>query len=145
MDADVAVRVAGACDRARESLGVARWPNERRWVDSWLATCRRALGRDAYNRAYDDGGASTVDQAISMVEVSARRASTGTSTVDALTTREREVAVPVAQGLTNKQIADQFIVSTGTVRSHVEHVLRKLDLHSRAQIAVWASQQGLLE
>ncbi len=50
----------------------------------------------------------------------------------------------LARGLTNKQIAAELVLSPATVRSHVEHILDKLDLRSRAQIAVWVSQQGLL-
>jgi non-specific serine/threonine protein kinase len=145
VDANVAVRVAGACDRARELLGVVLWPNERQCLDSWQATCRRALRRDAYDRANQNGRASTLDQAISMVESLTPRVSTGDEPVDGLSAREREVAILVARGLTNKQVAAKLVVSPGTVRSHVEHVLTKLDLHSRAQIAVWATQQGLMQ
>jgi non-specific serine/threonine protein kinase len=54
------------------------------------------------------------------------------------------VAALLARGLTNKQIAAELVLSPATVRSHVEHILAKLDLRSRAQIAVWASQQGLV-
>jgi non-specific serine/threonine protein kinase len=54
------------------------------------------------------------------------------------------VAILLARGLTNKQVAAMLVVSPATVRSHVEHILGKLDLRSRAQIAVWASRQGLL-
>ena len=46
--------------------------------------------------------------------------------------------------LTNKQIAVELVVSPATVRSHVEHILAKLELRSRAQIAVWVSLHGLL-
>jgi non-specific serine/threonine protein kinase len=61
-----------------------------------------------------------------------------------LSAREKQVAALLARGLTNKQIATELVVSTTTVRSHVEHILAKLDLTSRAQVAVWASRQGLI-
>jgi two-component system nitrate/nitrite response regulator NarL len=61
-----------------------------------------------------------------------------------LSPREQEVARLLARGLTNKQIAADLVLTPGTVRSHVEHILDKLDLRSRAQVAVWATQQGLL-
>ena len=54
------------------------------------------------------------------------------------------MAILLARGLTNKQVAAELVLSPATVRSHVEHILSKLDLRSRAQIAAWASQQGLL-
>jgi DNA-binding CsgD family transcriptional regulator len=56
-----------------------------------------------------------------------------------LTTREREVAALVAQGLTNHDIADALTISERTVEGHVESVLRKLDFRSRSQVAVWVA------
>jgi len=61
-----------------------------------------------------------------------------------LSAREEEVAALLGRGLTNKQIASELVVSPATVRSHVEHILDKLDLTSRAQVAVWASRHGLV-
>ena len=55
-----------------------------------------------------------------------------------LTRREREVAAHVAQGLTNKQIAALMHVSERTAESHVQHILGKLGLGNRTQIATWA-------
>jgi DNA-binding NarL/FixJ family response regulator len=63
---------------------------------------------------------------------------------DPLTGREREVAVLVGRGLTDRQISSELSVSERTVHSHVRNILSKLGLGSRAQIAVWAAQRGLL-
>jgi non-specific serine/threonine protein kinase len=60
---------------------------------------------------------------------------------DALTTREREVAMLVAEGLGTRQIAEQLVITEGTVRVHVERILSKLGLHSRTQLAAWAVQR----
>jgi DNA-binding NarL/FixJ family response regulator len=60
-----------------------------------------------------------------------------------LTPRERDVAGRLARGLSNQQIAAELVITVATVRVHVEHILAKLDLHSRAQAAVWASKHGL--
>ena len=57
-----------------------------------------------------------------------------------LTTREREVAVLVAAGLTNKDIAARLVVSKRTVDAHVEHILGKLGYNSRVQVAALASR-----
>jgi DNA-binding NarL/FixJ family response regulator len=54
---------------------------------------------------------------------------------DGLTNREAEVAAHVAQGLTNKQIAALMHLSERTVESHVQHILTKLGLTNRTQIA----------
>jgi DNA-binding CsgD family transcriptional regulator len=53
-----------------------------------------------------------------------------------LTAREREVAELIARGLTNEQIAEQLVVTSGTVANHVAHILAKLGLRSRVEIAV---------
>jgi DNA-binding NarL/FixJ family response regulator len=58
----------------------------------------------------------------------------------ALSDREWEVAMLVARGLSNRQIATELVVSERTVDTHVSHILRKLQLVSRAQIAAWAVQ-----
>jgi class 3 adenylate cyclase/DNA-binding CsgD family transcriptional regulator len=60
-----------------------------------------------------------------------------------ISAREQEVAALVARGLTNRQIADRLVISVRTVDRHVENLLRKLDLASRAQVAVWAVERRL--
>jgi non-specific serine/threonine protein kinase len=62
----------------------------------------------------------------------------------ALTGREREVAHLAARGLTNRQIAQALGLAEGTARVHVEHILAKLDLHSRAQLAALAVEPRVL-
>lgn len=62
-----------------------------------------------------------------------------------LTARERQVAALVADGLTNRQIADELSIAEDTATVHVKHILGKLGFASRAQIAAWAARQGLLE
>ena len=63
---------------------------------------------------------------------------------DPLTRREREVAALVARGLTERAIADQLMITEGTAGSHVTHILNKLGFRSRAQIAAWAVERGLV-
>ena len=58
-----------------------------------------------------------------------------------LSDREWEVAHLVARGYSNRLIAAELVVSERTVDTHVSHILRKLSLVSRAQIAAWAVQQ----
>src|SRR6266542_3670581 len=53
-----------------------------------------------------------------------------------ITTREREVAELIAQGLSNEQIAERLVLTPGTVANHVAHILEKMRLQSRVQIAV---------
>lgn len=58
----------------------------------------------------------------------------------ALTPREREVAGLVAEGLTNKQIAERLVISERTAETHVEQIRSKLGFRSRTQIAAWVAQ-----
>ena len=60
-----------------------------------------------------------------------------------LTSREREVARLVAQGKSNRAIADELIVGISTVEAHISHIFTKLGFSSRAQIAAWAVEKGL--
>jgi DNA-binding NarL/FixJ family response regulator len=62
---------------------------------------------------------------------------------DDLTRREREVLGLVAQGASNRQIAETLVVSERTARTHVSAILGKLGLASRTQAALWAVREGL--
>lgn len=143
-DSDAAVRLAGATDRQRQLIGATPWPSERRCLQLWLARVRRAVGRKTFEEAWQDGHTSTLEQALNMAEALIRGSFDAATAVAPLTPREQEIAALLAHGFTNKHIAAELQLSPGTVRSHVEHILTKLDLRSRAQIAVWAAQQGLL-
>jgi predicted ATPase/DNA-binding CsgD family transcriptional regulator len=143
-NADAAVRLNAATDRERQTLGALPWPSERRYLAKWQARARLQLGPKAYQLAWEDGQSSTLDQAISLAEAFVVQQQLSFAAVAELTAREREVAVLLARGLTNKEVASKLVVSPGTVRSHVEHILSKLDLRTRAQVAVWAAQHGLV-
>lgn len=62
----------------------------------------------------------------------------------ALSRRQREVALLIARGLTNRRIAQEFSISERTVTTHVNHILAKLGATSRAQVAAWIVEQRLL-
>jgi DNA-binding NarL/FixJ family response regulator len=72
----------------------------------------------------------------------ARRASAA-GLLDRLTDREREVAIAVAQGKSNAEIAGELYMSVATVKAHVSRVLTKLELNNRVQIALLAHDAGL--
>jgi DNA-binding CsgD family transcriptional regulator len=64
---------------------------------------------------------------------------------DGLTARERDIAALIAQGKSNKEIAEVLSLSNRTVEAHISKILPKLNFSSRSQIAVWAVEKGLLK
>ena len=62
---------------------------------------------------------------------------------DGLTGREREVLAEVARGLSNQEIGERLHLGYGTVKTHVSHLLTKLDCRDRAQLVMHAYESGL--
>ena len=73
---------------------------------------------------------------------SKRTASKGPD-ISSLTPREKQIIKLIAAGLPNKLIARKLSITEGTVKVHVKHLLKKLNLRSRVEVAVWAVQEGL--
>ncbi|MEA4872219.1 MAG: response regulator transcription factor [Synergistaceae bacterium] len=63
--------------------------------------------------------------------------------LDYITQREREVLYWVSHGLTNKEISERIFLSEKTVKNHVSHILKKLDLSDRTKAAAFAWHEGL--
>ncbi len=61
-----------------------------------------------------------------------------------LTPREREVLVCIADGLTNREIAETLVISAKTVDRHRENIMRKLNLHNRVELVKYAIEKGLI-
>ncbi|MBA2779691.1 two-component system response regulator NarL [Billgrantia kenyensis] len=72
-----------------------------------------------------------------------QRTAPATPDIHSLTQREREILRELAAGLSNKLIARKLDISEGTVKVHVKHLLKKLNLRSRVEAAVWAVQEGI--
>jgi DNA-binding NarL/FixJ family response regulator len=77
-------------------------------------------------------------------ELSAAQAPAGPDRLKDLTEREREVLTLVAQGLSNGEIAGQLSISPATAKTHVGHLLTKLDCRDRIQLVIIAYRAGLV-
>ncbi|HEY46591.1 MAG: LuxR family transcriptional regulator [Anaerolineae bacterium SM23_ 63] len=81
-----------------------------------------------------------------MSAVAAEKPSTSRTTIDAhngLTERENEVLHLIADGLSNREIAEKLFISEKTVKTHVSNILGKLGLTDRTQAAIYALRRGL--
>jgi DNA-binding NarL/FixJ family response regulator len=100
---------------------------------------------EAIEQAYAEQGIFTYleKQAFSrrafIETVAAARASGGVTDLVKLTDREREVLELLAQGMTNKEIAAELVITTNTVKRHLKAIFRKLDVHTRAAAAAKAA------
>jgi len=90
-----------------------------------------------------DQGELHLDPAVARRLMSSVRASPPEDPGAELTDREREILRMVAGGKANKQIAAELVISERTARTHVSNILRKLNLSSRTQAALWAVREGL--
>ena len=105
------------------------------------AAARAGLGDARYEAAWSRGHALSREQVVAAAleaEAPAGRAAPDAAVIE-LSERELEVARLVARGLSNPAIAGELFVSRATVKTHVSHILSKLGLHSRAQIAGWVA------
>ncbi len=74
-----------------------------------------------------------------------QRAETNTMPVaEELTAREREILTYIAEGYTNREIADKLVISVKTVDRHRENIMHKLNLHSRVELVKYAIEKGLI-
>lgn len=68
-----------------------------------------------------------------------------TTSFDNLTDREREILTMVAEGYTNREIAEALFISVKTVETHKSNIMEKLNLHKRAELVRYAIRKGMLQ
>ena len=134
----------GAAERAAILVGAAqaRWssigsaisvhgPQLSAHHDRCIDTLRRLLGDKGYERFFARGGH------LGPLEAVALALEKETSLAGGLSARERDVAMRIHRGMSNRDIADELVLSVRTVDTHVQRILAKLGFASRAQIAAW--------
>lgn len=142
-----AAQLFGAAHAFLQHRGVLIDPSDQPEHDRNMAVVRAQLGEAAFEAAWAKGQAMTFDQAVAYAQtvfdsddqpVPHRQFDKAIHSASNLTRREREVSRLIAQGLSNRAIAEALVVTERTVEGHVSNILAKLGFHSRAQIAVWA-------
>jgi predicted ATPase/DNA-binding CsgD family transcriptional regulator len=106
---------------------------------------RAALGEPAYQAAFTYGEGLSLDEAAAYAldrDPRPPAAPPRDGVATSLTRRERQVADLVAVGLSNKEIAAKLVISQRTAESHVEHILAKLGLTNRTQVAAWITARS---
>ena len=140
----------GHLDRAIDDLATAGHQAERAGARGFLAEARYHLATTLVARngpgdagralaaAHDaDQLARALGMSAYMERTAALVAHLGAKRPAALSPREAEVARLVAEGLTNRQIAERLVISERTAQNHVQHILTKLGFTTRSQIAAW--------
>ncbi|MEE2059680.1 ATP-binding protein [Rhodococcus artemisiae] len=142
-DAELAARLFGVAAVVWTRLGTtvaAFGPHTADDSHAARDAARTALGDHVYERLSSPPDDMTIDQAVSFAlgerTTAPNRAAQDTSP---LTKREFEIARLVADGMSNRAIADKLVISPRTVDGHVERILAKLGVTSRTRIATWVT------
>jgi DNA-binding CsgD family transcriptional regulator len=136
-------KLLGAADGFWDMCGSGIFPTYHAGWDHSYRDTRRRLGRRAFAAAFAEGQPMNMTD-LAVYATMPGQESSAEDPLGALTPREREVARLVARGMSNSEIANTLVLTPGTARVHVEHFLGKLGLHSRAQLAAWAADRGVL-
>ncbi len=136
--AERAAQLFGAAEASREWTGATRYATADAGYARALEAARAALPAGVFTAMWVDGRAlaprAAVELALATVRKPAGPVLVG-GPLARLTAREREVAVLIASGKTNRQIADALVIAEGTAAVHVNHILTKLGCTTRARVA----------
>jgi predicted ATPase/DNA-binding CsgD family transcriptional regulator len=145
----LAACLASAAVTLRDAIGVPLPATRKVDLERVSQQVRLGVGEDTWRAALQVGAHLSVEQALELVMgPTDQPGSTGLRAPNShapfreaagepLTVREREVALLVAAGLSNPQIAERLVISRETAAVHVKHILSKLGFNSRTQIAAW--------
>ncbi|HEV3102783.1 MAG TPA: tetratricopeptide repeat protein [Candidatus Dormibacteraeota bacterium] len=134
-----AVQLSSAAQSLRKGIGIEPVPELKQQIDATLSDAREKLSREVAEAAWRQGAAMNMEEAIRFA--TGAPASKPGSDGSPLTAREKQVALLIAEGRTNSEIAGRLKMADRTADAHVEHIRNKLGLRTRSQIAVWAHER----
>lgn len=147
-----AARLFGAAEALLRSVAGGLDPVDRAAFEDNLAAARAQLDDEAWEKLWAEGQEMTFDQAIAYARTASDpdapptpqpRPGKESHPPGDLTRREREVALLIAEGKSNREIADALVVTERTVEGHVSNILSKLGFRSRTQVSVWVVEHAL--
>ena len=141
-----AARLLGAVEALYEAFHIRLNYVDQIEHDRYVAAARTQLDGVTFAAAWAEGQAMTLEEAIAYALLepeSPLPANDAKEKFGGLTAREREVAALLAQGKSNREIAEALVVGVRTVETYVTRILNKLGFDSRVQIATWAMDKGL--
>ena len=138
----LAARLAGAAEALTEAVKVPLVVPPPRQYARWVAELRAEIGDVAFEGAWAAGRILNVSDAIEEALAPPSAPDTGTSAT--LSPREREVLTLIAQGKSNRTIADELFLSERTIEGHVARIFAKLGVRSRAEAIRHAVTGGLV-
>src|SRR4051812_42464883 len=119
-------------------------------IEPIRAELRARLGEDAYREAMRRGSSIPLDQAVAdlagLIQGALGERSTPTTAYPyALTARELDVLRLLAQGKSDREIAEALFIGARTVETHVSNLIAKLGVHNRTEAAALATREGLVD
>jgi predicted ATPase/DNA-binding CsgD family transcriptional regulator len=150
---DRALRLVGAAECLREAKNAGKASEWSVDLEAAQAAAHEALGQAQAEAALAEGQALSLEQALELCredEPSARSIDVPqvvlvNGCLEELTRREREVIELAVRGWSNRQIANELVISERTAEGHIHNILGKLQLESRSQLAAWGVRAGLIK
>jgi predicted ATPase/DNA-binding CsgD family transcriptional regulator len=138
-DSETAAHLLAAAAAVRERLAAPLPDEDRVEHDAVARQVRRALGPQAAERARREGRVMPEAAAVAIARAAVAEPVESPELPNPLTGREREVALLVARGRTNRQIGRALGIAEKTTEVHVHNIIRKLGACSRAEVAAWVA------
>jgi non-specific serine/threonine protein kinase len=138
-----ALRLAAAVTRGSAERSLSFEPWIRAQFDENVHLSRSRLGVRKSEDAWNQGWVMTIDQAVDYALSNVEPKSLPHA--NPLSRREHEVVTLVAQGMTNRQIAERLFIAERSAEGHLERIRNKLGVRSRTEVATWAVEHGLRE